>query len=65
MYVCRPLLEELDPNVVEVLARVQDFLPQIEASNAALLQEDLSSLDIENVEETDGHYIEMVRVIHH
>jgi len=43
----------------ELLARVQNFLPQIEASNAALLQEDLSSLDIENVEETDGQYIEM------
>ncbi|KAJ7359292.1 hypothetical protein DFH08DRAFT_845661 [Mycena albidolilacea] len=35
----------------ELLARVQAFLPQIEASNAALGEMDLRSLDIEN---TDG-----------
>ncbi|KAF7360352.1 hypothetical protein MVEN_00764900 [Mycena venus] len=35
----------------ELLARVQAFLPQIEASNAALVEKDPRSLDIEN---TDG-----------
>lgn len=46
-----------------VLSRVQAFLPQLEASNKALLlraQEDPSSVDIENVEEDEEHYIEMV-----
>jgi len=46
----------------ELLSRVQAFLPQLEASNRALLrraQEDPSSVDIENVEECEEHYIEM------
>jgi hypothetical protein len=46
-----------------VLARVQAFLPQIEASNAILAQADPMSLDIENVAETDNRYIEMVHLI--
>lgn len=47
---------------VLVLSRVQAFLPQLEASNKALLrqaQEDPSSVDIENVE-GEENYIEMV-----
>jgi len=42
-----------------LLARVQQFLPQIEQSNAELLQRDPRSIDIENIEETDGRVIEM------
>jgi hypothetical protein len=44
---------------VTVLARVQQFLPQIEQSNAELLQRDPRSIDIEHIEETDGRVIEM------
>jgi hypothetical protein len=42
-----------------VLARVQQFLPQIEQSNAELSQRDPRSIDIEHIEETDGRVIEM------
>jgi len=45
----------------DLLSRVQAFLPQLEASNKALLrraQEDPSSVDIENVEDEEN-YIEM------
>ncbi|KAG5642179.1 hypothetical protein DXG03_003442 [Asterophora parasitica] len=46
----------------DLLSRVQAFLPQIEASNAALqqrLDNDPSSIDIENVEDGAEQYIEM------
>lgn len=42
-----------------VLARVRQFLPQIERSNAELLQRDPRSIDIEHVEESDEHVVEM------
>jgi hypothetical protein len=50
---------------VAVLARVQAFLPQIEASNAALEEKDPHSLNIENTDGDDkviqmvcrGHFI--------
>ena len=45
---------------VIVLARVQQFLPQIEQSNTELLQRDPRSIDIEHIEETDERVIEMV-----
>lgn len=45
---------------VIVLARVQQFLPQIEQSNTELLQRDPRSVDIEHIEETDERVIEMV-----
>ena len=44
---------------VTVLARVQQFLPQIEQSNTELLQRDPRSVDIEHIEETDERVIEM------
>ena len=44
---------------VIVLARVREFLPQIERSNVELLQRDPRSIDIENIEETDEHVVEM------
>jgi hypothetical protein len=47
-----------------VLGRIQAFLPQLEASNRTLLeraQADPSSVDIENVKDGEGRYIEMVR----
>jgi len=46
----------------EILARVQAFLPQLEASNAVLAQQvqvDPSSVDIEHVQQNDTQYIEM------
>jgi hypothetical protein len=43
-----------------VLARVQQFLPEIEQSNTELLQRDPRSVDIEHIEETDERVIEMV-----
>ncbi|KAF8460023.1 hypothetical protein DFH94DRAFT_790994, partial [Russula ochroleuca] len=38
---------------------VRQFLPQIERSNAELLQRDPMSLDIEHIEESDEHVVEM------
>ncbi|KIK98215.1 hypothetical protein PAXRUDRAFT_134694 [Paxillus rubicundulus Ve08.2h10] len=43
----------------ELLARVQAFLPAIEASNEALTRSNPEDIDIENVAEHEGHYIEM------
>jgi len=43
----------------QLLARVQAFLPRMEASNAILSQADPKSIDIEHVPETDDQYIEM------
>ncbi|KIY63337.1 hypothetical protein CYLTODRAFT_403395 [Cylindrobasidium torrendii FP15055 ss-10] len=43
----------------ELLARVQSFLPQMEASNAMLSDADPSTLDIENISEGAEQYIEM------
>jgi hypothetical protein len=42
-----------------VLARVQQFLPQIEQSNVDLLNRDPRSIDIEHIEETDERIIQM------
>jgi len=44
---------------VIVLSRVQQFLPEIEQSNAELSQRDPRSIDIEHIEETDERVIEM------
>ncbi|KAI9510803.1 hypothetical protein F5148DRAFT_511537 [Russula earlei] len=44
---------------IELLARVRQFLPQIEQSNAELLQRDPRSIDVEQIEETDERVIEM------
>jgi len=43
----------------ELLARVQQFLPEIERSNAELLQSDPRSIDIEHIEDADERIIEM------
>ncbi|KAI0299967.1 hypothetical protein BC826DRAFT_1102599 [Russula brevipes] len=43
----------------ELLARVQQFLPEIERSNAELLQRDPRSIDIEHIEDADERIIEM------
>ncbi|KAF8263800.1 hypothetical protein EI94DRAFT_555149 [Lactarius quietus] len=43
----------------ELLARVQQFLPQIEQSNEELLQRDPRSIDMEHIEETDESVIQM------
>jgi len=59
----RFILSFFDFSLPTVLSRVQAFFPQLEASSRALLrraQEDPSSVDIENVEECEEHYIEMV-----
>jgi hypothetical protein len=45
--------------IAAVLQRVRDFLPQIEASNAALAEEDPRSLDIEEVGVDEEQYIQM------
>jgi hypothetical protein len=45
---------------VIVLSRVQAFLPQLKSANEQLETVDPSKLDIENVEEEEGQYIEMV-----
>ena len=50
--------------ISSVLSRVQAFLPQIEASNAVLAQQvhlNPRSVDIEAIEDSDPHVIEMVR----
>ncbi|KAI0066735.1 hypothetical protein BV25DRAFT_1912773 [Artomyces pyxidatus] len=39
--------------------RLQAFLPELEASNAQLLQRDPSSIDIEHIEDDDEQYIQM------
>ena len=49
-----------------VLARVQTFLPQIEASNAILEQQakiDPCSVNMEHVDDSTDQYIEMVRTM--
>ena len=46
-----------------MLSRVQAFLPELAASNADLLRqakEDPNSVDIENVDDDQAQYIEMV-----
>ncbi|KAG2204567.1 uncharacterized protein EV154DRAFT_313463 [Mucor mucedo] len=43
----------------DILSRVQAFLPQLKSANEQLKAADPKSLDIENVEEDDGQYIEM------
>jgi hypothetical protein len=42
-----------------VLSRVQAFLPQLKASNALLARRDPKSIDIENVGDEEGQYIQM------
>ncbi len=42
-----------------VLARVRQFLPQIEQSNTELVHRDPQSIDIEHIEETDERVIQM------
>lgn len=42
------------------MSRVQAFLPQLKNANEQLDTSDLSKLNIENVEEEEGQYIEMV-----
>lgn len=44
---------------IELLSRVQAFLPTIHASNEALAQQNPEDLDIENIGEDEEHYIEM------
>ncbi|KAH8992989.1 hypothetical protein EDB92DRAFT_1765247, partial [Lactarius akahatsu] len=48
----------IDPPT-ELLSRVQQFLPQIEQSNAELAHRDPRSIDIEHIEETDERVIQM------
>ncbi|KAH9040277.1 hypothetical protein EDB83DRAFT_2411068 [Lactarius deliciosus] len=43
----------------ELLSRVQQFLPQLEQSNAELAHRDPQSIDIEHIEETDERVIQM------
>ncbi|CAO0794612.1 unnamed protein product [Mucor circinelloides] len=43
----------------DILSRVQAFLPQLKNANEQLEKADPSKLDIENVDEEDGQYIEM------
>ncbi|ORX48790.1 hypothetical protein DM01DRAFT_1338448 [Hesseltinella vesiculosa] len=43
----------------DLLARVQAFLPQMQVANSALKSQDLSKLDIENLEGKEDNYIEM------
>jgi hypothetical protein len=45
--------------LAELLARVREFLPQIERSNVELSQRDPRNIDIEHIEETDEHVVEM------
>lgn len=42
---------------------MRQFLPQLEESNASLSGRDKDEFDIENVSDSDTHYIEMVRVL--
>ncbi|KAG6855739.1 hypothetical protein H0H87_011379 [Tephrocybe sp. NHM501043] len=43
----------------ELLSRVHAFLPAIQASNALLSSQDLEKIDIEHVDDSTDHYIEM------
>ncbi|KAG1054940.1 hypothetical protein G6F43_003077 [Rhizopus delemar] len=43
----------------DILSRVQAFLPQIQQANEQLQSEDVSKLNIENVNENEEQYIEM------
>ncbi|KAL9555641.1 hypothetical protein MBANPS3_002263 [Mucor bainieri] len=43
----------------DILSRVQAFLPQLKNANEQLEKADPSKLDIENVDEEEGQYIEM------
>lgn len=43
-----------------VLSRVQAFLPQLKSANEELSKADPSKLNIENLEDEDERYIEMV-----
>ncbi|CAO3637684.1 unnamed protein product [Mucor hiemalis] len=43
----------------DILSRVQAFLPQLQKANEQLETANPKTLDIENVEEEDGQYIEM------
>ncbi|KAI8881550.1 hypothetical protein K501DRAFT_4824, partial [Backusella circina FSU 941] len=43
----------------DILSRVQAFLPQLQTANEELSSIEKEKLDIENVEEEDGQYIEM------
>ncbi len=60
---CHPTFDDLGSCLTHhgktVLARVQQFLPQIERSNVELSQMDPRSIDIEHIEETDERIIEM------
>ena len=50
---------------IKVLARVQAFLPQLEASNTDLLRrarENPESVDIENISDHAESHIEMVHI---
>ncbi|CEP19646.1 hypothetical protein [Parasitella parasitica] len=42
-----------------ILSRVQAFLPQLKNANEQLENKNLSELNIENVDNEDGQYIEM------
>ncbi|CAO3697406.1 unnamed protein product [Rhizopus microsporus] len=46
-------------STLDVLSRVQAFLPHIQQANQQLLTKDTSELNIENVNEDEGQYIEM------
>lgn len=49
-----------------VLARIEAFLPALEASNSQLLQQaqnDPRSVDIEHLNREEGRYIQMVRAL--
>lgn len=49
-----------------VLARIEAFLPAIEASNSQLLQQaenDPRSVDIEHLNREEGRYIQMVHAL--
>ena len=51
--------------MLQVIARVQAFLPQLEASNTDLLRrarENPESVDIENIADCAGSHIEMVHI---
>lgn len=48
------------PSYMIVLSRVQAFLPQLKSANEELSKADPSKLNIENLEDEDERYIEMV-----
>ncbi|KAG0170687.1 hypothetical protein DFQ28_008813 [Apophysomyces sp. BC1034] len=50
---------KLPPMKSDILSRVQAFLPQLQAANEQLEQQDPSELDIEHIDEENGQYIEM------